>query len=263
MANSPSGESVVARLARLIAAFDPDHEALTLTALAQRAGLPISTTQRLAADLLKHRFLEKTADGFLRTGILVRPPEPFGSNAAFVGLRNAAVPLMESVHAVLNHQIFLAVMDHDETLYLERVSQGSTATNITQKMARLPLLRTPSGLILLAHQSSGYQENFLASAEREHDNLRAVLAQARAEGYVARPGIMTRGTIAVSVPVLGNLEGLPAALTAVIPELGAEIPLTVAVLRSAAFAIAAAMKSQSSSELNPGRPESLLKSRRL
>lgn len=156
----------------------------------------------------------------------------------------------------------MAVLDNDETLYLERVSEGPTATYITQRMARLPVLRTPSGLVLLAHQSSEYQENVLASAGREDENLRAVLAQARGEGYVTRPGIITEGTIAVSVPVLGSLEGLPAALTAVIREPGADIPLTVAVLRSASFAITAAMKSQSSSLPNPTRPLSLLKSRR-
>lgn len=263
MANSPSGESVVARLARLIAAFDTDHEALTLTSLAQRAGLPISTTQRLVADLLKHRFLRRTADGLLRPGLLVRAPATSGPDEAFVGLRNAAVPLMESVHAVLKHEIFLAVLDHDETLYLERVSHGSTATNITQRMARLPLLRTPSGLVLLAHQPSAYRESLLNSVGREHDDLRAVLAQARTQGYVTRPGIMTQGTIAVSVPILGDLKGLPAALTAVIPEAGADIPLTVAVLRSASFAITAAMKSQSTSQLNQRSPDGLLKSRRL
>lgn len=263
MANSPSGESVVARLARLIAAFDHNHEALTLTSLAQRAGLPISTTQRLVVDLLHHGFMEKNADGFLRPGALVRPPAAAVPTEAFVGLRNCAVPLMESVHAVLKHQIFLAVLDNDETLYLELVAQGSTATNITQKTARLPLLRTPSGLTLLAHQPSAYQESLLASAAAGNENLRAVLAQARAEGYVTRPGIITAGTIAVSVPVLGDLEGLPAALTAVIPEAGADIPLTVAVLRSASHAITAAMKSHPASRPNPLRPQSLLNSRRL
>jgi hypothetical protein len=67
----------------------------------------------------------------------------------------------------------------------------------------------------------------------------------------------------VSVPILGDLEGLPAALTAVISEAGADIPLTVAVLRSASFAITAAMKSQATSQLNPRSPDDLLKSRRL
>lgn len=262
MANSPSGESVVARLARIVGAFDPDHEPLTLTALAQRAGLPLSTTQRLVADLLAHRFLERTADGYLRTGALIRRSGAPGPGEAFVGLRNAAVPLMESVHAVLKAQVTLAVLENDETLYLERVSRGSTATNLTQKMARLPLLRTPSGLILLAHQPRDYQETFIASVADDSDNLRAVLAQARTEGYVTRPGIITEGTLAVSVPVLGDLDGLPAALTAVIPETDAQVPLTVAVLRAASFAITAAMKDQQP-DLNPSLPESLMDSRRL
>ena len=260
MANSPSGESVVARLARLIEAFGPDHESLTLTSLAQRAELPISTAQRLVVDLLKHHFLERTPDGFLRIGPLIQPSAAAGSIGSFVGLRNAAVPLMESVHAVLQHQITLAVLDNGQTLYLERVSRGSTATNITQKMARLPLLKTPSGLILLAHQPSAYQEIFLASAGGD---LRPILAQARTQGFVTRPGIITEGTMAVSVPVLGDLEGLPAALTAVIPEQDANLPLTVAVLRSASFAIIAAMKSQGTSGPNPRQPESMLAARRL
>ena len=263
MANSPSGESVVARVARIIAAFDPDHEVLSLTCLSQRAGLPMSTAQRLVTDLLAHRFLERTADGLLRTGALIRQSGITSPTEAFVSLRNAAVPLMESVHAVLKQQITLAVLDNDQTLYLERVSRGSTSTNITQKMARLPMLFTPSGLVLLAHQPSSYQEQFLASKAAGSENLRAVLAGARSEGYVTRPGIITEGTIAVSVPVLGDEEGLAAALTAVIPEAGAQIPLTVAVLRAASFAITAAIKSSQTPALNSGRPESLLDSRRL
>jgi DNA-binding IclR family transcriptional regulator len=89
-----------------------------------------------------------------------------------------------------------------------------------------------------------------------------VLAQARTAGYFTRPGIIREGTVAVSVPVLGNDDaGLPAALTAVIPEEDAQIPLTVAVLRSASFAISAALKRPP--ELSRPSPEILLSSRRL
>jgi DNA-binding IclR family transcriptional regulator len=253
MANSPSGESVIARLARLVAAFNPDHSSMSLTVLARRADLPISTTQRLVADLLVHTFLERTQDGLLRLGPLIRESGSSVPAETYVDLRNAAVPMMESVHAVLQQQILLAVLNNDETLYLERVSQDSTATNISQREARLPLLRTPSGLVLLAHQPAGYQETFLARDEGGADDLRTVLSQARIKGYVARPGIITKGTVAVSVPVLGDLHGLPAALTAVIPEADAQIPLTVAVLRAAAYAITAALQSGHSAGLSSRR----------
>jgi len=254
---------VVARLARIVTAFDLKHESLSLTSLAQRSGLPLSTTQRLVADLLTHRFLERGPDGCLRPGALIRHPGAQNQTQAFVPLRDAAVPMMESVYAVLRAQITLAVLDNDETLYLERVSRGSTATNITQKVARLPLLLTPSGLVLLAHQSPEYQEQTLASQGDGSENLRAVLAQARIAGYVMRPGIITEGTLAVSVPVLGDHDGLPAALTAVIEEAGAQVPLTVAVLRAASYAISAAMGTEHPSDQKQPLPENLLASRRL
>lgn len=239
MANSLSGESVTARLARIVLAFDADRPSLTLTALARRAGLPLSTAQRLVADMLVHGFLARDADGCLIIGTLIRGAGSPVPARAFLGLRNTAVPLMESVYAVLQQQITLAVFSNGEALYLERVSPDSTATNITQKMARLPLLSTPSGLVLLAHQPADYREQVVAGSDWGED-LRTVLAQARTEGYVTRPGIITKGTVAVAVPVLGDIEGLPAALTAVVPATEAQIPLTVAVLRAASFAIAAA-----------------------
>ncbi|MDT0169256.1 helix-turn-helix domain-containing protein [Pseudarthrobacter sp. BRE9] len=241
MANSSTGESVIARIARILEAFDDEHPSLSLTSLAGRAGLPLSTAQRLVADLLTNRFLEKDAKGCLRIGLLIL--NAGGSNAPadmFLRLRNAAVPLMESVHAVLKQQITLAVLDKDEVLYLERVSPGSTAVNVTQKFARLPVLKTPSGLVLLAHHPVSFQDKVLASAS-DPEGLRATLAGARREGYVTRPSIMTKASIAVSVPVVGDGAGLPAALTAVIPRADAQINLTVAVLRAASFAISKAL----------------------
>lgn len=241
MANSSTGESVISRLARIVESFDDEHSSLSLTALAREASLPLSTTQRLVVDLLAHKFLEKDATGHLRLGRLIRDAGTSMADAnVFLALRNAAVPLMESVHAVLKQQITLAVLDKAEVLYLEKVSHGRTAVNISQKFARLPLLKTPSGLVLLAYQPPSFQEQILATSPSP-DELRATLAGARSEGYVTRPSIMTDAAIAISVPVVGDGDGLPAALTAVIPGDDAQISLTVAVLRSASFAITKAL----------------------
>lgn len=111
---------------------------MSLTSLARRASLPMSATQRLVADLLVHRFLERTQDGLLTLGPLIRESGASVPAETYVDLRNAAVPLMESVHAVLQQQVLLAVLNNGETLYLERVARDSTATNISQREARLP-----------------------------------------------------------------------------------------------------------------------------
>ena len=51
--------SVTNRALRLLEAFSPDRTELTLSDLARRAGLPISTTHRLAADLVEWGALER------------------------------------------------------------------------------------------------------------------------------------------------------------------------------------------------------------
>lgn len=213
---------------------------MSLTSLAERAALPLSTTQRLVAGLLTHGFLEKDTKGSLRVGCLIREAGLTAPGSTFLALRNAAVPLMESAHGVLKQQVTLAVLDKDEVLYLERVAKGSTSVNLTQKFARLPLLKTPSGLVLLAQQPPAFQEKVVAGSPDPGD-LRATLAGARNEGFVTRPSIMTNEGLAVAVPVTGNRYGLPAALTAVIPRADAQVNLTVAVLRSASFAISKAL----------------------
>lgn len=240
MANSSTGESVISRLSRIIGSFDDKHPSLSLTSLARRSGLPLSTAQRLVADLLAHGFLERDANGCLRIGTLIRGAGCIAPAHTFLDLRNAAVPIMQSVHTVLKQQITLAVFDNDEVLRLERVSQESTAVNITHKFARLPLLKTTSGLVLLAHQPLAYQEKVLA-ASAAPEALRATLAGVRCEGYITRASIMTENGLAVSVPVIGDHGGLPAALTAVIFREDAQISVTVAALRSASFAISNAL----------------------
>jgi len=186
MANSSTGESVISRLARIVESFDDEDSSLSLTVLARRASLPLSTTQRLVVDLVAHKFLEKDAAGCLRLGTLIRQPgTSMTPGSVFLALRNAAVPLMESVHAVLRQQITLAVLDKGEVLYLEKVSHGRTAVNVSQKFARLPLLKTPSGLVLLAYQPLGFQDQILATSPSPNE-LRATLAGARSEGYVTR-----------------------------------------------------------------------------
>jgi len=64
---------------------------------------------------------------------------------------------------------------------------------------------------------------------------------------------MTDGGIAISVPVVGDGRGLPAALTAVMSGDDAQINLTVAVLRSASFAISKALAADTPHDLESRR----------
>jgi len=69
LANSKSGDSVVDRIVRLISAFSQDVSALQLSDLAQRAGLPLTTTHRLVGQLAAHGLLEAAPGGMVRPGV--------------------------------------------------------------------------------------------------------------------------------------------------------------------------------------------------
>lgn len=58
----------------LVAAFDEHHRALTLTELAQRAGLSVPTASRLAGEMVAGAALERRADGRFVIGRLLWRP---------------------------------------------------------------------------------------------------------------------------------------------------------------------------------------------
>src|SRR3954454_4948316 len=68
-----------------------------------------------------------------------------------VTLRDAAMPFLEDVHAVVGHHAQLAVLDGEHVLFLERLSARDAVVNFSRIAGRLPLHTSSSGLVLLAH----------------------------------------------------------------------------------------------------------------
>jgi DNA-binding IclR family transcriptional regulator len=98
VANSPSGESVISRVVRLMSAFDRDLPTMTLSGLARRAGLPLTTAHRLVDDLV--RLIERLPDGNLRSGMRMWELAARGSRA--LNLRELALPFMEDVRVAVH-----------------------------------------------------------------------------------------------------------------------------------------------------------------
>ncbi|HWS57932.1 MAG TPA: helix-turn-helix domain-containing protein, partial [Actinotalea sp.] len=65
----PHGDPVVDRALLLLGAFDPGHRRLSLSDLARRSGLPLSTTSRLAARLVAWGALERDGSGAFGIGL--------------------------------------------------------------------------------------------------------------------------------------------------------------------------------------------------
>ncbi|EHR49870.1 transcriptional regulator [Saccharomonospora marina XMU15] len=248
MARSPSGESLLTRAVRILEAFDADTPVLTVTEISRRAKLPLATAARLVDEMVRHGLLRRDARRTVRIG--VRLWELAQRASPTLGLREAAMPFMEDVQAVVGHSTQLGVLDGSDVLFVERLSSPGAVINLTRIAGRIPLHASSGGLVLLAHADPALQERVIAQPLRaltdetitDPKALRAKLAEVREQGHALCAGHIHPDATGVAVPVRGRAGQVIAALGLVVPNDGqawASIPL----LRAAARGISRALAS--------------------
>ncbi len=246
MANSKSGDSSLDRLVRILGAFDADLPSMTVGVLAVRADVPLATAYRLVDQLVGHDFLRKDSSGCLRLGLGLWELASRSSSA--LSLREAAMPFMEDIQAVVGQHTQLAVLQEDEVLFIERLSGRDSVVNRARVAGRLPLHRTSSGVVLLAFSPMDVQEAYM----RRHPaaalpggtgvgHFRLVLAAVRKQGYAAFDGLVDADTTGISVPVLGHRNTAIAALGVVVARDAGTIHAVLPALMTGARGIARAV----------------------
>ncbi|WP_415855558.1 IclR family transcriptional regulator [Sinomonas sp. G460-2] len=242
MANSPSGESMVHRIVRVVEAFDGEHSTLSAAELARRAGLPSTTTYRLVDELLAESLLDREG-AKLRIG--TRLWELVSRGSKVLGLREAALPFMEDVQSVVGHHTALGILDQQDVLYIERIGSNTSTINITRVAGRLPIHATSSGLLLVAFGAAEQQNTFLARRHprltdatiTDPDELRRLLAEIRRTGYCVQLGTIVPESAGVAVPVFNAHGAAIAALSVVIPREGGPVQKSITALQTAARGI--------------------------
>lgn len=250
MANSASGDSVIDRVVRILAAFDGARPRLTASELARRADLPMSTAHRLVHDLVAAGLLDRSDDGTMQVGMRLWELTTRGSRA--LGLRQAALPFMTGVQAAIRQHTQLAVREQDDALFLERLSHPDAGANITRIAGRLPLHASSSGLVLLAAAPAADVDRILAgdlralSPETVTDpaELRRLLARIRRQGFVVAEGSIESVSTGIAVPVRDAGGDVVAALSVVVPRGYDRHREAVTVLRRAADGITRAIAAQ-------------------
>ena len=242
-----TGESSLARAIRIIAAFTPDETALRVSEIARRTGLHVATASRLVAELTAHGLLERGPDREVRVG--VRLWELAARASPTRSLREAALPFLEDVHAVVGHHAQLGVLDGADVLFIERLSARDAVINYTRIAGRLPPHISSSGHVLLAHAPTELQERILSRGLQRYtantitspDALRATLAEVRRRGYALVEGHVHEDATGVAVPVRGALNEVVAALSVIVPNDGhaqAHVPVLLAAARGISRSLA-------------------------
>jgi DNA-binding IclR family transcriptional regulator len=224
MAKTATGESVFSRVVRILEMFDPDTPALRVGDIARRSGLHVATVSRLVEELVSYGWLQREPDRRVRIG--VRLWELVSRASPTQGLREAAMPFLEDLHAVVGHHVQLGVLDEQEVLWVERLSAPGAIFNIARIAGRLPLHASSSGLVLLAFGPVDLQERILAGPLRAYTRdtitdprrLRSLLAEVRRTGCALCPGFLDARATGIAVPIRDTGGRVVAAISVIVPN---------------------------------------------
>jgi DNA-binding IclR family transcriptional regulator len=240
---SNPGATVVSRTIALLGAFDEAHHHLTLTELARRAGLPLSTAHRLIAELTMHGALARTSTGEYVVGPrlwdigLLAPVQ--------TDIREVASPFLHDLYAATLATVHLAVRDGTSALYLDRIAGKRSVPVVSKVGSRLPWHATGVGKVLMAHAPEEVRTRALAErlarvtpyTVTQPARLREQLARILVDGYATTVEEMSLGACSAAVPVQQD-DTVVAALGIVVPNLRRDKGRLVAALTVAAHGIA-------------------------
>jgi len=210
------------KVLNVLGAFSADSRSLTLSAIARRAGLALSTAHRVVAELSEWGALERGPDGRYSVGLRLYSLGALAPRGT--PLRDAAMPVMEDLYELTHEVVQLAVRDGTELVFTERLAGRSSVGVHTQVGLQFPLPPSGAGLVLLAFAPPEIQAAVLAAPLRRFTpktivypaKLRAILSEVRTTGIAVSDRQVTMDSLSVAAPVRDPSGTVVAAVSLVV-----------------------------------------------
>jgi IclR family pca regulon transcriptional regulator len=210
MPREGAGPDFIEALARgleVIAAFEPNRPAMSLTEVASATGLARPTARRILLTLTELGYVRAEGAGYALT------PRVLDLGVAYVrsqGLWEIARPHMESLSAATNESSSIAQLDGSDIVYVARVAVPKIVALAVQIGTRFPALQTSLGKVLLAALDPCDVDAVLAEPTRsgltprwqpDRAEREAELREVRARGWALTDQQLTLGIRSVAAPL--------------------------------------------------------------
>jgi DNA-binding IclR family transcriptional regulator len=239
--------SMVERMTAIMDAFDHPSLRLTLEEVAERTGLPRSTTHRILDQLVQLGWIARTDRGYglgQRALGLGRRQTDTG-----VELRHAAAPHLHELQVRTGLVVHLSVLDGADIVYLDKLGGRAAAAVPSRVGERAPAHTTAGGKAVLALLPQTEVENLLQGRLRRRTartindltTLRQELHRVRQRhGLAFEEGESVPGVSCVAAAVQGT-DGPVAAISLCgelgIPQLERLSPLVLSAARETSRAL--------------------------
>lgn len=215
-----SGQSVTARALSILAAFENSTGSLSVSRIAQRAHLPLSTTYRLVAELEEWGGLRRASDGKYQIGFRIWELGQLAGRR----LRDRAHPFLQDLFDLAHENVHMAIREGAQSLYVDKIYSSRKMPVVSRLGGRLPLHATAVGRVLLSAQPDWFIDAYL---EREleaptpktvtdPDQLREIISEVKREKYSITHEQMRAGAISIGVPL--NFNGSTVAAVGIVFE---------------------------------------------
>lgn len=202
--------SSVEKALSVLEAFDGSQAALTLSQIAAKTQMDLSSAQRAVHTLTTLRYLRKdeaTRQFELAPRLLDFSFRYLASNE----LARRAIPYVQQLARETEETTNLTILDDTEIVYIIRIaSRHMLAPNVIVG-TRIPAFCAAPGLAMLAYLPDAEAEDILArtdfvsyTSHPYHDKSSAMdrLRQIRETGYVRAEGEFYKGDVSTAAPVL-------------------------------------------------------------
>ena len=211
----PSRRDLVAGLEKglaVIEAFDQDRPRLSITEVAERAGLTRAAARRYLLTLAHLGYVKADRRLFGLTPKVLRLGQSYMHSAR---LPRVIQPQLQRLAYALQEAASAGVLDGDDVISVSAASAGRVVSATLQPGTRVPAYCTSNGRVLLAALPQDEVDAWLARQTLEpltpntithKDRLRIEIARARANGYAMVDQEFELGLRTIAVP-LKNFRG--------------------------------------------------------
>ncbi|HUZ37745.1 MAG TPA: IclR family transcriptional regulator C-terminal domain-containing protein [Streptosporangiaceae bacterium] len=204
----------------VIRCFSSEHPSLTLSEVAERTGLTRAAARRFLLTLQELGYVGSSGRQFsLRPRVLALGYAYLSS----FSVAQIAQPHLEDLAEQLHESCSASVLDGDDLVYVARASANRIMTIALTVGTRLPPYPTSMGRVLLAHLPEQELDAHLSRTTLrkltdrtvvDPQELRAVLARVRSQGWAAVDQELEAGVRSIAVPVRDSSRKVVAAINA-------------------------------------------------
>jgi len=249
-----AGRSTLDRVLSLIDAIDSGD--LTLTEIAERSQLPLTTASRILSALERWGGVERSTTRTYQIGVRLWEIGARASSAS--SLRDTAFPVMHRLLDSTRENVQLAILDKQSALVIERLTTAVAVPTITKVGRRLPLHASAVGKVLLAYAGPELLSQlceqgltrFTPYTQVMPGRLAASLANVRKDGCAVTREELTVGTVSVAAPITGPNGSVYAALGIVVRS-RVDVGQHTSAVREAAGQISRALAAAAVTAPNP------------